>query len=527
MSTFLEANRAAAEGERDRVQELLRASPPSSDRERQQWTLLMVEICDLAAARELVSTIRDAAIRAELEPLLDATPDGGLTEASGAMDWEPEALPSPARPTDDAATLERFARWFGGRRDLYAQQWYSRERRRGGYRPVREPLTHDVIRSHLSGRRTIGQYLLDSRGRVTFAVLDLDVDADALADMQMRTGKDEPLRHPPLLDYLKKVLDSAARLGIPMFPAASGGRGAHAWMFFDGPRPASSARSLLQQILSLAGPPPSTLSVEAFPKQEALGPRGLSSLVKLPLGLHQRTLRPAALLDDDLRPIEDPKAAMERLEAVPDATVDALVGRRVVPLPAPEGLPKERLPILPVTHQSTQLGPALAQISAGSEERAAADLILDRCAVLNAIVRSAFESRALPPDEARAITYSLGLISSDPSRARETLIAAGSTLKELDRVRKGTASPVGCRKLQRLRPGVTCRGCPSGEAALPYPSPCSAAVSVEPFAPPRHAQFSAYLMPDEQVVQTAQEKLLEKLERLERRLVELEGETPE
>jgi|GEM_PF-5137039 len=95
------------------------------------------------------------------------------------------------------------------------------------------------------------------------------------------------------------------------------------------PELARLVRAVLRQVLLGAGPAPADVGVEVFPKQEQPGPRGLSSLVKLPLGVHRKTLARAHLLDDDLQPVVDVAAALAALRPVDERVADAVAGGRV------------------------------------------------------------------------------------------------------------------------------------------------------------------------------------------------------
>lgn len=550
---YARACAAAAEGDRAGVVDALSRRSPESERDCLRWIYLLVEVGALDRAAELTTRLSTPehveAVRELVQEALESSsvqgspPDENVDD--GAIREEPQRpgtgesstratnleeddwradIPSRDTSADgDAKAVELFLKWFGGRRDLYARQWYSEARARGGYRPVREPLTEAVARAHLSGRTTIGQYLLDGRGKAVFGVIDLDVNANALADLEPRpTGQVDPLDYGPLVQYLHALRTAGRRLGIPLFPAASGGKGAHLWMFFTTPRPASSARSILQQVVSVAGPPPSSVEVEVFPKQDLPGPRGLSSLVKLPLGRHQRTLAFCPLLDDALRPIEDRCAALQRIQGAPDPLVDALVGRRVVPLPAPEGVPRESLPRLAPDGGPRTLAEALRRIPSGAEEVRAAEAVLDRCAALRYLTEKAYARRRLEPEEARALVYSLGLLGKSPETARRVLLAAGAGLKALEQASRGTPAPVGCRKLKRIVAEAGCTACPTGPEAVPYPTPLHFAVASVQVSPPRHEKYAAYLATDGAFVQSGEEKMLEALDRIERRLSALE-----
>ena len=535
--TLLAAESCVSEGDPDGVVAAWRASRPEQtrDAERVLWAVLLARAGAFAEAREAIVRVADAAERARLELLLaDDSGESTLADPSTTNGFDAFAeldeldgeLSTGAERAEDAGVCQEFLRWFGGRRDLYSRQWYDEHRRRSGYRPVREPLTENVVRQHLEGRITVGQYLLFPDATVSFAVIDLDVDASALAELRAgRSPEASALEHSALRGYLSRLIDAGARLGVPLFAEDSGGRGAHAWVFFAGRKPARAARVLLSQIAQAAGPPPASVNLEIFPKQERLGPFGLSSLVKLPLGLHQVTLRRCQLLDDQLRAIDDVAAALARLRTVEPERADAIVGRRLLALPAPEREDVEPLPLPPQAPTARSLAEALRALRDGDEAKTAAERMLEGCRILASIVHQAYTERRLSPDEARSITYTLGLVGSRSELADDVLRAANASLKELERARRGLPSPTGCARLRRLaRPGVDCTGCQQPPGATPYGSPALFAVGVVRPAPPHRPAFAPWADAEDLVVETPFEALGQVLRRIERKLEQLESD---
>ncbi len=505
-----EAADALARGDLEAARRsLLAIAPPAREPDRRRWQLLLVE----AGATD------EAALEA-IGPL--ATPPASELDAE-EDELDRAELVRAAGPAD-ADLITAFQRWFGGRPDLYARQWFDARRRRGGYRPVREPVRPEVVRAHLEGRQTMGQYLLWPDATVSFGVIDLDLGASALAELEAARGPGSAVRHPALRAFALRVLDHAGQLGVPLFASDSGRRGLHLWVFFEPRRPARAGRALLGRILDAVGPPPPDVSVELFPKQDAPGARGLSSLVKLPCGLHQVTMRPCRLLDERLAPIDDLRVGLARVRAVEPRLVDEVVGRRLVVLPRAAD-PTETAPPLPTATSPRGLAAALRQVPEGRPAREAALRMIDGCAVLASLVDRAYRDRALHPDEARALIYSLGLVSAAPALAIEVLGAAQAPMKELHRVRTGLPSPVGCRRLRELgaTAGVACRGCPADAAASPYATPALLAVGVVPAERPRHAPFAQWLEPSDALAPDAYEDLALRLERLDERLRQLEA----
>lgn len=518
------AELALAEGDLAAFRSLFaEAPPPSDDADRAAWCILLVEAGELESARELLATIAEVETRGALEALLEPepiTPPGEEDAEDEALD-ELELRPHADGPAD-AEVVRLFIRWFAGRGDLYATQWYDERRRRGGYRPVREPLTEDVVRAHLAGRRTVGQYLLWPDESVSFAVFDLDLGGSARAELEAARGPGSLLRHRDLRAHAARLIEAGRRLGIPLFAEDSGGRGIHLWCFFEPRRSARAARALLSRIADGAGSLPADVSLEIFPKQERAGQRGLSSLIKLPLGLHRATLRRCPLLDEKLEPIDDARAALTRLRVAEPSRIDDVLGHRVMALPL-TSTHDERAPALPTESSPRSMARALRDVPDGKEARLAAERMIENCGVLRALVDRAHGAASLTPDEARALVYSIGLVGKTPTLATEILAAARVPMRELHRVRRGLPSPVGCRRLLAL--GVArCEACPTGPNAQPYATPASFAVGAHRPSPPRHDRFAAWLEPADHLAADALESLTARMEALERRLKEVEGE---
>jgi hypothetical protein len=383
------AEAAAAAGDAAGVLDALEGLDAGNldDAARLRAALLLLEAGACERADAVAAGLGDPILRERWASVASASPE---PEPAVFEDDDVDLRPSPGSAPDEGL-VSSFLRWFAGRRDLYAVQWHDETRRRSGYRPVEEPLTAAVARAHLSGRSTAGQYLLFPDASVSFAVIDLDLSVSALQELRAARGDDaSPAGFPPLASYARRVLQVAAGLGLPFFPEDSGNRGLHLWLFLEPRRPARAARALLAQVLSAAGPQPADVSAEIFPKQDRPGARGLSSLVKLPLGLHQVTARRCPLLDDALRPIEDPAEALGRLRPADPDAVDALLGRRVAILPAPELETAESVPALDRRPTARTLAEDLRGIPPGPAERDACERMLVGCRVLANVVHRAF-----------------------------------------------------------------------------------------------------------------------------------------
>jgi CRISPR-associated protein Cas1 len=236
-----------------------------------RWALFFVEQRDLVRAHQALAHVTDPDEGSAILSLLisaedeatapDASPreSAAVSENSRDADGdEPDLLldpplPNPEEVSRDAIVIALFLRFFGGRRDIYARQWHDTRRKRGGYRPVREPLTDVVVAAHLEAHVTLGQYLLFSDDTVSFAVFDLDLAPDALARWRTECADVSAAGHPTLKRYARTLTEAAARIGLPLFGEDSGGKGLHLWMFFEPRIPARAARAALSQVLLGAG----------------------------------------------------------------------------------------------------------------------------------------------------------------------------------------------------------------------------------------------------------------------------------
>jgi len=220
----------------------------------------------------------------------------------------------------------------GDRGDVYARQWYDARRDQSGYWPVRQPLTARVLELHLLGRVTLGQYVLHPDNTVSFAALDFDPTAAAVEQMRLTNEADGALGLAPLVEYVQRIIVVAERAGLAVIAEDTGGVGLHLWCCFAPRIPAERARALLRELLWRAGPQPPAVAVEVFPKQDRLAGKGFGNLIKLPLGLHQVTMRPSRFLDASLQPILAAEA-LARVRPCDPVAVDALLASRVVSLP--------------------------------------------------------------------------------------------------------------------------------------------------------------------------------------------------
>src|ERR1017187_6098371 len=283
--------------------------------------------------------VENKRLRAEIE-LLKNPPAGhsapvpeSASNDSGAFLCPPSAgISEVTPPADKAAKVALFRSLFRGREDVYAERWRMKNGD-WGYRPAglknweavlaskpedrrkvdRQtrtlyPLTDEVIRLHLSGKKTVGIYplLLDE----TCWLLAADFDKSTWQE-----------------DALAFVATSR-RLGLSAYLERSrSGNGGHVWIFFERPLPAAMVRKVGCAILTQTMEARHHLGLDSydrfFPNQDTLPKGGFGNLIALPLQWMPRQEDKSVFVDDSLCPYPDQWLASVR--RVPADQVDWIV----------------------------------------------------------------------------------------------------------------------------------------------------------------------------------------------------------
>ncbi len=160
----------------------------------------------------------------------------------------PTKVPPPASSTlKTPQKIALFRSLFRGREDVYARRWESPDGR-AGYSPNTErdwksyyaakpedrkrvdretrksiPLDDDAIHAHLAGKHTLGVYPLLRDESCWFLAVDFD----------KKTWKEDAAA----------FSETCKSLGVPAsLECSRSGNGAHVWIFFERPVPATVAR---------------------------------------------------------------------------------------------------------------------------------------------------------------------------------------------------------------------------------------------------------------------------------------------
>lgn len=225
---------------------------------------------------------------------------------------------------DSTATLENklalLRSLFGARSDVFALRWENASSGKSGWSPAVRggwadkrskkeylPLTDTVLAKHLNGDAAIGIYPLLHDDTCTLLACDFDGGTWAL----------------DALAYL----DACHRVEVPaVLERSRSGNGAHVWVFFDGPVPATTARSLGTSLLRRAMTERAELDLSSydrfFPSQDFMPKGSFGALIALPLQGERLPRGATAFLDPaTMEPWPDQWAFLSSVARLaPDAT---------------------------------------------------------------------------------------------------------------------------------------------------------------------------------------------------------------
>ena len=264
----------------------------------------------------------------------------GLTENSNeTIDQSAVETPTVHKYSSSQEKINLFRSLFRGREDVFARRWQSMTSGKSGYQPVCEneweeglcdkrkykcancpnrmlkPLTDEDIYKHLEGkdslaRDVIGIYPMLQDETCHFLCADFDDEA---------FKKD-----------ISSFREICRDLDIPVCVERSrSGNGAHAWIFFEAPASATTARKLGSGILTKAMEKRGELSFKSydrlFPNQDTMPEGGFGNLVALPLQGLARKSGNSIFVDEQFRPYEDQWAYLSSVRKSSVESVETLV----------------------------------------------------------------------------------------------------------------------------------------------------------------------------------------------------------
>ncbi|MGQ0598812.1 TOTE conflict system archaeo-eukaryotic primase domain-containing protein [Aquabacterium sp.] len=284
-----------------------------------------------------------AALRAENARLV------ALLTAHG-IDWRLPSLPVQTCPApvpkaepqrSSLSTLDKvalFRRLFRGRTDVYPVRWEGKTSGKSGYAPacgnewragvcdkprikcgdcshrLLLPLSDAVIYGHLAGVHTVGVYPLLEDDTCHFLAVDFD-EAEWQEDA-------------------KAFMQSSAELGVPAaLEISRSGRGAHAWVFFDGRVSARDARRLGTAIISHTCSRTRQLKLASYDRlflnQDTMPKGGFGNLIALPLQKHPRENGCSVFVDAELKPHGDQWAFLASIQPLAPHDIEPTILRAI------------------------------------------------------------------------------------------------------------------------------------------------------------------------------------------------------
>ena len=239
--------------------------------------------------------------------------------------------------------IRLFQSLFKGREDVFARRWFSKTTGKSGYQPVCinewkqglcdkkkyrcaicpnrnfAPLTTQDMYRHLEGKDeyccdVVGLYAIMQDNNCAFLCADFD-------DKNCKYGYKEDV-----LAYVGVCREWLISYAIER---SRSGNGAHVWIFFEAPLPASKARRLGNAILTEAMTRNGQMSFNSydrfFPNQDYLPEGGFGNLVALPLQGPARRKQNSVFVDNDFLVYKDQWAFLYNLKKIQESTIDQLL----------------------------------------------------------------------------------------------------------------------------------------------------------------------------------------------------------
>ncbi|WP_019638530.1 TOTE conflict system archaeo-eukaryotic primase domain-containing protein [Paenibacillus fonticola] len=198
------------------------------------------------------------------------------------------------------ALLQQLNKLVIGERTRFIEQYGEGEQAR--YCTSTKKLVDSTVKSHLTGKRTVGCYYIGQASK--FLCFDVDEHDPSI-----------PLH---LLQLLKAAGFKAEDLHIEY----SGSKGWHIWMFFEETVPISKLVSFGKYIIQQLGDKGRKIELRPEQKENSRG-------IKLPFAIHRKSMVRTTFLQHDLQPIEDAVAYFLNIQPISKEQVQFLSNTRL------------------------------------------------------------------------------------------------------------------------------------------------------------------------------------------------------
>lgn len=447
-------------GDSDRAARHLESALIADPEDRETW----LQLAQLYTEKGLTNSLLALETQASQKGI-------ALPPRSGWLEAAPPEEPAPLENWPSEAAAIRFLQRFGGREDTHARQWATRDGR-SGYTPVKQPLTPKRIQEHLVGNETLGVYCLRLDATVLFFALDLDINKSALEEALLSSERAQGVRDS--LAGTMAAIDQACReLGLELLLENSGYKGRHFWGLLAQPLPAEIVHLLGALLMrKLQALIPGDLHLEFFPKQADLHDKKLGNLIKLPLGIHQKSGRRSVFLDREGQVIKRWAHHLAAFPEISQTQVFDLV----------EALKQENLPPIEPAAASQapeSAGPAPAPVNrqwteADFEHDPQMRHLFQSCPTLRRLKQQIDEHRQLNNDEQVVLQHSLGHLQQGVQAVNYLFARCVNIPPERYLQSRLKGNPVSCAKIRKrighLSAQVDCN-CRFYDSPGHYPTP--------------------------------------------------------
>ena len=277
--------------------------------------------------------IPDSRMLSDVTPPHESASD--LPHTNGTDEIAPSGINIKSNYT---AKIKLFMSLFRGRDDVYAKRWENKKKRTFGYSPVCRnewvpgvcakpkgtcagcaskayvPVDETVIDDHLRGRNDVVTGIYPMLRDETCWFLAIDFDG---AGWQ----KD-----------ISALRDVCSEFTIPLaIERSRSGNGAHAWLFFEEPLPATGARKFGTALLTYTMSKRHEITFKSydrfFPNQDTMPKGGLGNLIALPLQKAARKNNHSEFIDEKCNSYNDQWAYLGALGKLSGDDVAALTSR--------------------------------------------------------------------------------------------------------------------------------------------------------------------------------------------------------
>lgn len=373
----------------------------------------------------------------------------------------PPELPSSLSLSVSEGVRQMFYDLFVGREDTYSEEYMFQRRT---VEQKNEPLTDDVLKAHLSGKRTICTYVQRSNSTAKYLVIDMDVSKKMLLKYSAESGEVEQYKK-QCFHMSCALLKILGKMGLKGYLEDSGCRGYHLWIFFTEWIPVRYIHVLSQIIAKEAESIQSEgIELEYFPDGRRIRAGKAGQSIKLPLGINSKSGKRGNFFNENFEVVTELSSF---LKDIAKFSLPAI--KKVIDLYAGENT-KDFASAVPEYHPDLDLD-GFEKLSSGIKT------VLEGCNLMCYLCQKARKTGYLSHFERQSVLYVFGHMGDEGKEFIHQIM--GYTLnyqyqvtqKFINRIPE---KPISCVKLreqyQRITAEIGC-SCSFKRTKNCYPSP--------------------------------------------------------